>query len=236
MRWIVLSLLSLNLLVFGVQWLELQKKNIKSGAAKLAKVSGTSSTLTLLQEVKLLPSAQVVGGDNEVPAADEQGDELCFLIGPMDDQAAVERLQLAMQEEGVNTVPRENKIKLAPEYWVYLEPLESRKAAIIRLKELQVRKIDSYLIAQGELRNGISLGLFRNIDSAERMQARRIEQGFDAKIREIPKTKSEFWLFSKEEANMRLMGRISRVLNVENSDVEARQIFCKSVATGFDLP
>ncbi len=235
MRWIVLSLLSLNLLVFCVQWLELQRRGVKAHNAAVLPGNYNSATLTLLQEVKLLPTAKKPDQE-DFNSSDSIGEELCFLIGPMEGQEAMRKLQLALQSKGVKTEPHENRIKLAPEYWVYIEPLESRKAAIIRLKELQVRKIDSYLIAQGELRNGISLGLFRNIDSAERMQQRRIEQGFEAKTREIPKEKTEYWLLSKEEANMSLMGKIAGVLNGEKTGIEARQIFCKSVATGFDLP
>jgi len=49
---------------------------------------------------------------------------------------------------------------------------------MIRLKELQVRKIDSYLIAQGEMKSVFSLGLFRKIDSAKGMQERRMRRGF----------------------------------------------------------
>ncbi|WP_020404985.1 hypothetical protein [Hahella ganghwensis] len=237
MRWIFLSLLSLNAIVFLVQWLELQKRHsVSMGSPRVTSVGGDGGTLTLLSEIKLVPEQSKKEFESEERVEKVNKGALCFLIGPMEgeDQAAL--LQKDLLELQVETRIHQNTIQLAPEYWIYLEPLDSRKAAIIKLKELQVRKIDSYLIAQGELRNGISLGLFRNIDSAKALQSQRVRQGFDAKMKELPREKVEYWLLSEDEANVQLMGRIDSVLAGQKNNIEARQIFCKSVASGGELP
>ncbi|OZG70926.1 hypothetical protein BTA51_24145 [Hahella sp. CCB-MM4] len=238
MRWIFLSLLSLNAIVFLVQWLELQKRHSASVNHARIQVYENAGTLTLLSEIKLFPAKKekLEDGSSADKGVKSNVEALCFLIGPLEEEVEAEELRKGLLLEQVETRLHKNTLQLAPEYWVYLRPLESRKAAIIRLKELQVRKIDSYLIAQGELRNGISLGLFRNIDSAKLLQKQRIRQGFQAEMKELPREKLEYWLVSEDEANMQLMGRINSVLGSQKNNVEARQIFCKSVASGGDLP
>ena len=62
------------------------------------------------------------------------------------------------------------------DYWVYLAPLASRQASLRQLKELQARKIDSYIITQGDLANGISLGIFPRSDSVKPL-LRAIKEG-----------------------------------------------------------
>ncbi|WP_238384938.1 hypothetical protein [Hahella chejuensis] len=165
-----------------------------------------------------------------------KGERLCLLMGPFEGDAQAQSLKIALEKRDVESVAFPKNISLAPEYWVYLEPVESRKTAIIKLRELQVRKIDSYLISQGELRNGISLGLFKNVDSANRLLKQRISEGYDAKIKEVPKERLEYWVATKEEANLQTVARVDKVLDERNLNTNKRQIFCKSIASGVELP
>ncbi|ABC32878.1 conserved hypothetical protein [Hahella chejuensis KCTC 2396] len=239
MRWIFISLLMLNGLVFAVQWLELQKREGLEEVRNRVALSGVGANrLTLLSEVDV--QEEEVGDKSSIEKLPEtpvsKGERLCLLMGPFEGDAQAQSLKIALEKRDVESVAFPKNISLAPEYWVYLEPVESRKTAIIKLRELQVRKIDSYLISQGELRNGISLGLFKNVDSANRLLKQRISEGYDAKIKEVPKERLEYWVATKEEANLQTVARVDKVLDERNLNTNKRQIFCKSIASGVELP
>ena len=54
-----------------------------------------------------------------------------------------------------------------PDYWVYLNP-EPTKDLAIAVEGVARQKIDSFLIPQGDLANGISLGIFDSQENAEK--------------------------------------------------------------------
>ena len=54
--------------------------------------------------------------------------------------------------------------------------------------------MDSYIITQGELAEGISLGLFRNKKSAERLTLKMQEMDYDVVIKEVLRGEKELWL------------------------------------------
>lgn len=63
------------------------------------------------------------------------------------------------------------------DYWVYPGSPGFSSGIHRQLKELQARKIDSYIITQGDLANGISLGIFPRSDSAESVMLRLRDAG-----------------------------------------------------------
>lgn len=231
MRWIFLSLLILNGLVFSVQWLEYQKSQAKEIVEEQKK---GGRTLTLLGEINSQGKKIIASGDQA--NNDEKVEELCLLVGPLDDKSQAEELSGALDSKDIDVNLFTNTVSLAPEYWVYLPPMESRKAAIAQLRELQVKQIDSFLISQGGLRNGISLGLFRNVDSAQRLLAKRRDEGYPAELREVPRQKDEFWVVSNQQVSSQISSQISKVIKQLALQVEKRQIFCKGVATANKLP
>ena len=62
------------------------------------------------------------------------------------------------------------------------------------MRELQSRKFDSYIITQGGLAEGISLGLFRNDDSAYKLQKATEAVGITSVVQIMNKTQQEFWV------------------------------------------
>ena len=68
------------------------------------------------------------------------------------------------------------------DYWVYLPALPGSSATQRLLKELQSKNIESYLIAEGEIKGGISLGVFVREDAAIAVQNRLRQAGYEARI------------------------------------------------------
>jgi len=222
-RWIFLTLLLLNSLFAGIEWSS--KADKRAAFDKSYRVVEGGESLMLLSESVGGAARTVVRG------GDVKADRLCMLLGPLDSKLNASKLLEAVQGGRVDSVLVAQAIVKAPNYWVYLAPFDSRKSALNKLKELQSVKVDSYLITQGELANGISLGVFENIDSARRMSKRRKSQGYDVKITELGKEDFEYWVAVMEEYTEGLDAEVSKIMNILDMSFEKRQIFCKSVAS-----
>lgn len=223
MRWIFLTLLLLNCLFAAVEWSS--KVNARGVLDKSYQFIEGGERLALLREF----SEPVNAGD--IATSKGKLNRLCMLLGPMEDKTKATQLIDVFKSRGVGVELVAQEITKAPNYWVYLAPFESRKAAVKRLKELQGAKVDSYLITQGDLANGISLGVFENIDSARRMSKRRRNQGYDVKVTELGKKEFEYWVAIMKEYTEELDTEVSEMMNELDLLFEKRQIFCKSVAS-----
>lgn len=227
MRWIFLTLVLLNMLFaalelyagIGGRESEVDRYSVVEGGARL-----------------LLLSELDGSDDGAVTANLENGEKLCLLAGPLIERGDARRLIAALQRTDITAEVVVQTITKAPNYWVYLEPYETRKAAIAKLKALQLAKVDSYLITQGELANGISLGVFENIDSARRMLERRQGQGYDVKIRELGKKNFEYWVSVAGGYSSELDKKVTKIMSELEMSIGKRQIFCKSVASENKLP
>ncbi|MFD2232032.1 SPOR domain-containing protein [Alkalimarinus sediminis] len=227
MRWIFLTLVLLNVLFAA---LELYAGiGGKGGEGLRYKAIEGSGRLLLLRELES-PGAKVASPNVEVV------DRLCMLAGPLRERGMAKSMISGLERYGVSGDIVVQTISKAPNYWVYLEPFETRKAAIAKLKSLQIAKVDSYLITQGELANGISLGVFENIDSARRMLERRQGQGYDVKVTELSKTDFEYWVSIDGEYSSELDKKVTKIMDELEISFGKRQIFCKSVASENKLP
>ncbi len=228
MRWIFLTLILLNVLFAVAEWLSRVDKD--EALNRPYRIQGGQGQLTMLRESKGLKSE---GGVENKRGVDEP---LCLLLGPLDDRVKADQILSVFQDRNVKAELVAQSLVKAPNYWVYLAPFESRKAAISKLRELQSAKVDSYLITQGELANGISLGVFENIDSARRMEKRRKNQGYDVKVSELGKKEFEYWVAILEEYSEDLDVDVTKIMKKLEVSFEKRQIFCKSVASEKQLP
>lgn len=220
----ILFLLFLNGLVLSIQWVEESRRQLVTARVESAMPS-QQATLELLSDY-----AERSGV--EVQSAEASGaQERCLLVGPLDNETSASRLLEALIVGGLRARLYTNALELAPEYWVYLPPFSDRASAIQVLKDLQSKRIDSFLITQGELKNGISLGFFRNSDTAEVLQMRRKRQGLDAKIRVVPKSRTEYWLLLDDGATLDLRARVELIALGLDHQVSTREISCRRVAT-----
>jgi hypothetical protein len=222
-RWVALFLLFLNGLVLGVQWVEDQRDS--SRLAIFSRSDGAPGLMLL--------SESVVGDQGEGSGinSDSESFRYCLLLGPLDQALGARALIDLLAGMDVKSSLYTNSVQLAPEYWVYLKPFAAKDLAIKHLKELQVDGIDSYLINQGELRNGISLGFFRNIDTATLLQVQRRKQGHDAQIKEVPRARTEYWVLLTETVTPAIRSAVEAVKKEIGGKLQARDILCEGVAS-----
>ena len=150
------------------------------------------------------PGTQQVASQAETPAASAtpsgspapgaQAKKLCTVVGPFPDDGDSGKLVQQLASVGVDAVLDSKITKREMQYWVILPPKSSRREALQTLRELQARKIDSYLIASGDLQDAISLGLFTREELAKGVQEKVKEAGYPAEIRTKERTESQFWV------------------------------------------
>jgi len=182
MRWLFFLLLVLNLSYW--YWSE----HANSTYAKAASVLEPPRSMG--QGIQLISEAKEVGGAR---ASEQQNPRCLFLGGLRSEQRVRQVAQRLLSLDIHSTLGVVESVKTT-EYWVYLPPLPSREGALRRLRELQVKKIDSFIINQGDLLNGISLGVFKRQESAEVARERFKADGYDVTVRAVPRMQQGYWV------------------------------------------
>lgn len=183
MRWLFLLLLTLN--IFYYVWANQRPPVVAQSSSAYALSSGGQSSIRLISE-------DVPRSVLEVPGS-TANDDMCLFLGGFErheDALALEQRLLSLD---LLTRMHEREVEVGVDYWVYLPPLSSRDAALRQLKELQSRAIDSYLVSQGELANGISLGFFSRHDSARSVLERMRSIGYAAELKDLKRTTRVYW-------------------------------------------
>ncbi|MCG8533956.1 MAG: hypothetical protein MI808_02560 [Pseudomonadales bacterium] len=220
MRWIVITLLIVNVAYFGWGFTQQQAARQQQVALELPPLKGAQ--LELLTE--RLPGSESAQPPPPIPVKDKpklaqpkpavpepepepkqplpqvvdtvevKKEVMCTTIGPIEKENVALRLSQNLNKEGVKSAVQSLLLSREQQYWVLLPPAASRKEALQSLKALQTKKFDSYLISSGEMRNAISLGLFNKEQSAKGVLAKMVEAGFPAEIRQKERVKNEYWV------------------------------------------
>lgn len=234
MRWIFVTLLLVNAAFFLWESALIVREPPVVSAAVVVRPGQSQSliSLQLLSEVKKERSLKQQEPEF-LPLAKPTGsiETLCTLVGPFSQLLAAENMLENLRALEVIATMQDLEVPEGAGYWVYLPPEVSRKAALRRLRELQSRGIDSYVIPKGDLANGISFGMFSRKELADkRLEAMRL-QGYKAKINQVERSHRELWL-------MLPAGEVDKVAEEfwlhhapKESLLERRQNYCLGVAT-----
>ncbi|MCB1734132.1 MAG: tetratricopeptide repeat protein [Gammaproteobacteria bacterium] len=148
----------------------------------------------------------------------------CFLVGPFLSADERRQMQLWLERQGaqVGLSEQDNERVLTR---VFMPPVENERAARDRLTSLKSQGMhDVALITTGELRNGISLGVYRNATSVKRRldQARRA--GIEAQSRVESYRSTGPWLLASP-ANARPID--ANAVRMIGGNVQVRQTSCE---------
>ncbi|ATH80515.1 SPOR domain-containing protein [Ectopseudomonas guguanensis] len=208
MRWILLLLLLLN--AFYYVWHQQQ------APLRAKEVAPANAYQAARKDIRLLSEADTPRSRSESSAAaDAVAPEaaVCLFLGSFDEEARARVVEQRLLSLDIQAEVRSIDAAAGVEYWVYLPPLASRQASLRQLRELQARRIDSYIITQGELANGISLGIFPRNDSANSVMQRLRDVGYEPQIRELSRAHRSFWVRvapqSRRLADEFLLGRLA---------------------------
>lgn len=157
--------------------------------------------------------------------------ELCTLLGPFDEVLKAEYVVEGLAALGVLGALEKLEIPGEPGYWVFLPPLPSRKEALRKLHELQAKGVDSYVIPKGDIVNGISFGMYSRSGSAEVRLAEVKKFGYEAEIKEVPRSYEELWVVVQPTESIKLDTESWQNFLFERKNVERRENYCPGVAS-----
>ena len=253
MRWIVISLLLFNVMFLLWNWLGYShSKGVEAMnvGATAERVEMPGAKVLLLREravPDMPPSESIVSVTSvsvsnpdavttestavKIDGASVDQPPVCLLLGPHPEPRAakllIDRLA-ALQIQGKYAA-----IEIAgePDYWVYLRPELTKELAVVKLKELQEKKIDSFIIPQGEIANGISLGVFDKQENAEKRKQAIVELGYEAEVRANPRNYLESWVVIYPEEGVRFSSELYNQLRQDNNKLDLRKDLCSKVAS-----
>lgn len=185
MRWVFLSLVCLNLLVMVWFW----RDQAGTSMERISEPKQKGEALVLLSE---LDSSDI--DYKEIKAKSSRVASRCYSVGPLADRIDAKHLKVRAEALGFNSELRGLATGTSIEHWVHIPPQANRQQSLRLLRELQGRGIDSYIITQGDLAEGISLGLFRNEDSAQRLTKKMQGMDYNVVIKEVSRGEKELWL------------------------------------------
>ena len=119
---------------------------------------------------------------------------LCPHAGPFGDESDAIALLELLRADDYQAQVQSVEISKEVDNWVLIPARVSKKASMVLLRELQAKKIDSYLVTEGEHRYAISLGLFKKRSSAEGVQERMLAAGYESNIQTLDRLTSEYWV------------------------------------------
>lgn len=169
--------------------------------------------------------------DNSAPV----DNNTCLLLGPHPDP---QRAKVLLERLGALQIQAKYAaIEVAgePDYWVYLRPEPTRELASAKLRELQEKKIDSFIIPLGDIANGISLGVFDKKENAEKRQQAVTELGYSAQLRENPRNYLENWVVIYPDQSALFSTELYNQLRLDNNQLDLRKDQCSKVASQIDI-
>ncbi|WP_070887118.1 SPOR domain-containing protein [Pseudomonas argentinensis] len=223
MRWIFMLLVVLN--AFYYVW---HQQQVPMQAKEVAPLSLYQDSR---RDIQLLSESQPQ--ERRTPAVREEAPEqaVCLFLGRFDEPAQAEQVEQRLLSLDIRSQTLVVESAGAVDYWVYLPPLASRQASLRQLRELQARKIDSYIISQGDLANGISLGIFPRHDSADSVISRLRRAGYEPLLRELPRANRSHWVRIAPESRRLVDDSLLERLSLDFNGLQHQLMPCEGVAS-----
>lgn len=221
MRWMFLWLVVLNL--FYYVWHQQQAPLRVTEIAPLNMAQDSRRDIRLLSESSAPPRREV--------AEAQSVEAVCLFLGSFEQMADASAVEQRLLSLDIQSRVQSMDAAAGVDYWVYLPPLASRQASLRQLRELQARKIDSYIITQGDLANGISLGIFPRSDSAQSVMQRLRDAGYESSLRELTRAHRSFWVRISPQSRRLADDSLLQRLAFDFKGLEQQLMPCEGVAS-----
>lgn len=252
MRWLVFFLIVLNGLVFAWFSYQQQYNSTANEAVQVEQFDFSSvHSLALLSEIdakelerrdlrlvakstaaKELVETEVESKQDNAPAV-AATESQCVVMGSFPEIISARQGRIELEAQGIETKVVQIAKQLPAVSWVYIPPQPSRKDALIILKSLQDKKIDSFLMSEpGEYQYAISLGFFGNEDSALSIQKERKAQGYDAHITKRVRERKAYWIGVEDPSLLtdNAHGKIIEDWLDSKRNIKKQEIVCAELA------
>jgi hypothetical protein len=185
MKWFVFALAFLNLVFFLWHFRTPPEPQMKPAQ------QDNSLKLVLLKEYQDEKERTV----RHPSSTQEQPHQRCYTLGPFSTKKQVAQARDQLSDWGIKSQQRVNKDKSRTGFWVMIPPSDSRDQARDHIARLKANNIkDYFLVATGQYKNAVSLGVFSKPDLARRRLEAMTDLGFDARLEKVELPQREYWL------------------------------------------
>ena len=130
---------------------------------------------------------------------------ICYQLGPLKTSIQMKKLKRGLEAMEMKVSSRMEEPKDFLGHWVYIEPSRSRALARLTLEELKQKGVkDIALVTRGAYKNAISLGVFRNLNTAQEKHQLVTDKGYKPLIRKRYKDSKQYWLLAELEESRNL--------------------------------
>ncbi|MDP1932709.1 MAG: SPOR domain-containing protein [Gammaproteobacteria bacterium] len=247
MRGILFGLLFSNLLYLGWGFMVGQRQSelVDAEQALSAKRDILLVSEAMPEELRYYPM-QVLGSSVALPLFDSTtvitpAVEYCAEIGPFESPADADGF-IGANASRFTMSSEVRRIPIAPDYRVYVPPFASRELATSTMAAIREAfaannlMIDSFLIARGDLANGIALGLFTEQRNALNVQAQLEKLGYRVVIAEEEKFREELWVLVSGIESEAAFALHWAEIQLPKTYIQAGEKLCETIAHGLQFP
>ncbi|TDJ67610.1 MAG: hypothetical protein E2O35_04065 [Proteobacteria bacterium] len=239
MKWFAITLLIANVVVFSWQF-NAHVRDQTVAAVGVPQLPPGTPSLRLISELAELPPrrANAIDAEGQTDATSQAVEfttelnnfadpsDHCITVGPIKDEETLEAIKIWLQVAATTMQTTVETIRERRYFWIYLEAVSDIEAEQ-SISDLKRRGVTDYmLIRRGDLKNAISLGLFRSQDSVNRRLAEMTQQGYKPVV--VPKfgTTKHYWIRANLAAGYE---DTSNVLEGVPEDLVIEPIGCEEI-------
>lgn len=216
MKWIIYLLL-----VFNIGFAAWHFRGIDS------REDGSHYALDLNNENQLILLAELKQ-KQEMEKRQQAGAKLCYSVGPFSSKAVAEKAEAVFKKNEIVY----HRVRLRDTsrrgYWVLLPASESRKEANEKIKRLRKLKVkDYFLVATGEKKNAVSLGVFSQQNLARRRVDDMIRLGFVPSMERVALPRKVYWLNWYKDLKKQPGSGVLEKVNALQTGVQKVERSCK---------
>lgn len=163
-----------------------------------------------------------------IEVENEESNLACLALGDFENITISNALVSELRQKGLQARV-ELQEQIESEYRVYMPPFTSDSAVRQTLENLIERGIDSFLITEGDLTQGISLGVFSSQTLAFNLQEELASEGYATSIQESLRRNTEFWIVITSPASIELEGLRQTLLNSQPTLKQSENL-CQIIA------
>ena len=168
-------------------------------------------------------------GDDQ-PTATSRGPRVCFLVGPIADEAAASVIASGLNGSGDKATIREEEELAIKDYWV-LVPSENRDEALEVINTIRASgDRDVFMITNGEERGKVSVGVFSQRKNAEVRSSQMAKLGITAIVIPRGSPKRRWWVDWESDAPSTARVETAMRLKEANQGLEIDSRPCDSPA------
>lgn len=214
MKWIIYSLLLLNI---GVAVWHFRMPLLNKPVSDSQWSASATPQLILLSE-------------SEQPAHTLSGaSQRCFSLGPFSSEAKSRAAAKQLAKQGIDVEQQKSSERVREGFWVLLAPAENREKARETIKALKEKgEKEFFLVVTGEQLNGISLGVFSKIESAQRRLAQVKKIGFSPIVQTVHLPNTDYWLEWPRANEQQISDKLILQLKKQNQEIGIVEKRCKT--------